>query len=377
MVSLATTIAGISLENCIFNAAGPRCASKEALMLIAKSESGAVVSKSATLVKREGNEMPRFMKDIDLGPSSAGGSCNSEGLPNQGIDYYISDSITTTIGTAGKPYIVSISGLKLEDNLEMLGRIMRADGVAAIELNLACPNVPGKPVIAYDFDQMDNVLECICAHRDFDKKPVGVKLAPYFDMPHFTKVCQILAKYPIAFVTCINAIGNALFVDIDTESACIAPKGGYGGLGGGYVKQTALANVKKISEGLADEGREDIDVIGVGGVSSGADAFEMILCGAKAVQVATVHWTEGSTCFARINAELRALMDKKGYRSIEEFRGKLKPYVKGQKRRQVSNSLGPSSSREGFLHVTIVALLGVIVALLLNRSISCSDVETE
>ena len=93
------------------------------------------------------------------------------------------------------------------------------------------------------------------------------------------------APAPHSYVVCINTIGNALFVDPEKECAVIAPKGGYGGLGGGYVKQTALANIRMISLKLAEHGRPDIDVIGAGGVASGTDAFEMILCGAKAVQV--------------------------------------------------------------------------------------------
>ena len=64
------------------------------------------------------------------------------------------------------------------------------------------------------------------------------------------------------------------------------------------------------------------------GVSSGKDVFELILCGAKAVQVGTCHWTEGPSCFDRISNELEAIMKKKGYKSIQDFHGKLKPYTK-------------------------------------------------
>ena len=90
------------------------------------------------------------------------------------------------------------------------------------------------------------------------------------------------------------------------------------------MKYTALANVKKMRD-LLDS---SIDVIGVGGVETGADAFEMILCGAAAVQVGTKHWIEGAGCFDRIAKELGEIMDGKGYKSIEEFRGKLKPWSK-------------------------------------------------
>ena len=80
----------------------------------------------------------------------------------------------------------------------------------------------------------------------------------------------------------------------------------------------------------------DIDIVGVGGVASGTDAFELILCGAKAVQVGTKHWTEGPSCFERISNELKTMMIEKGYSSIENFRGKLKPYQKGKKMKKLS-----------------------------------------
>ena len=253
---------------------------------------------------------------------------NSEGLPNAGIDYYISEEAMKALNTFDKPYIVSLSGCSLDDNLEMLSRAMDVEGISGIELNLACPNVPGKPIIAYDFDMMEKWLKKICAHSKFKNKPLGVKMAPYFDAPHFELAASILVKYPIKFITCINTIGNALMVDVENEMPSMLAKGGFGGLGGGYVKPTALANVNTMCRLLAEKNRPDIDVIGVGGVSSGRDAFEMILVGAKAVQVGTCHWTEGARCFERIAQELEDIMRSKNYSSIEDFRGKLKPYSK-------------------------------------------------
>jgi len=324
---LATTIAGIPLENCIYNASGPRTGSIEALVKIGKSKAGAVLSKSATLEKQDGNPLPRSINKVSLGESYCEGSINSEGLPNYGIDYYIEAEGIKEIHKHGKPYIVSLSGLSLEDNLIMLSRVYETEGIAAIELNLACPNVPGKPMIAYDFIQMDTVLKAVCSHPSFGKIPLGVKLAPYLDIPLFEQVIGILLKYPIKYIVCINTIGNALFVDTENECEAIVPRQGLGGLGGGFVKHTALANVRIFYNLLQKYQRTDIDIIGVGGVNSGKDVFELILCGAKAVQVGTCHWTEGSTCFLRITEELETIMKSKGYHSIEDFRGKLKSYV--------------------------------------------------
>lgn len=293
----------------------------------------------------------------------------------------ISPDAVKSLTSFGKPYIISLSGLKLKDNLEMLGRVMLVDNISAIELNLACPNIPGKPTIAYDFIQMEDVLKQITSHPLFGKKPVGVKLAPYFDTPYFEQATTIIAKYDIKFVVSINTIGNALFVDVDNECISMSAKDGFGGLGGGYVKQTALANVRQLSQLFEKKGRGDIDIIGAGGVASGKDAFELILCGAKAVQVGTCHWTEGSGCFARIASELEDIMKKKGYSSIEDFRGKLKPYMKhvNQISRKVvktaveSSVVDSKSSKNAaddarFSQLIIAALVLVIAYLIADKN---------
>ena len=86
-MSCATTEAGIPLVSCVSNARGPRTGSVEPLLNIAQTKAGAVLSKSATLMKQDGNTLPRFVNKIDLGETYCQGSINSEGLPNLGIDY--------------------------------------------------------------------------------------------------------------------------------------------------------------------------------------------------------------------------------------------------------------------------------------------------
>jgi dihydroorotate dehydrogenase (fumarate) len=90
---LHTTVAGIDLECCVYNASGPRTGSVEALAKIASSKTGAVVSKSATLLKQDGNPLPRFVNKVELGEYCQG-SINSEGLPNSGIDYCKTQGLT-------------------------------------------------------------------------------------------------------------------------------------------------------------------------------------------------------------------------------------------------------------------------------------------
>eukprot|EP00967_Tisochrysis_lutea_P103113 scaffold155501_cov32-Tisochrysis_lutea.AAC.1 len=107
--SLRTSLAGIPLECAVYNASGPKSGHVSDLVNVGHSRAGAVLSKSATLVKQSGNPLPR-LRQIALGKGLAQGSINSEGLPNAGIDYYISQTVLDGVAQTGKPYIVSLSG---------------------------------------------------------------------------------------------------------------------------------------------------------------------------------------------------------------------------------------------------------------------------
>lgn len=305
---LSSQLAGIEFASCIMNASGARCTTAEDLQALARSEAGAVVSKSCTLEAREGNPSPRYV-------DTAWGSINSMGLPNKGWQFYSQEA--AQIADLGKPYIMSVSGLTLEENKIIIAQLQENQQVGAIELNLSCPNVPNKPQTGYDFEQVRRVLDAVA---EFDAIPLGVKLPPYFDFVHFQNVADILNQYSLAFVTCINSIGNGLVIDAESESVVIKPKGGFGGLGGDIVKPTALANVRMFRQLLKPE----IQLVGCGGVRTGQDVFEHILCGADVVQVGTQLMQEGVGIFARLNAELQTLMQRKGYTSIADFKGKLK-----------------------------------------------------
>lgn len=110
---------------------------------------------------------------------------------------------------------------------------------------------------------------------------------------------------------------------IEDESVVIKPKNGFGGIGGDYIKPTALANVHAFYQRL----NKSITIIGTGGVKNGRDAFEHILCGASMVQIGTALQQEGVSIFDKITDELKEIMTEKGYQTLEDFRGKLH-YIK-------------------------------------------------
>ncbi|ORX59542.1 FMN-linked oxidoreductase [Hesseltinella vesiculosa] len=309
MADLSTNIAGVPLPNVFFNASGVWCQHEHELQALLESQSGSLITKSATFEPREGNPSPRYLPIPN-------GSINSMGLPNEGYEYYLNYARKFDYSHT-KPLFISLSGLSLADNVKMVEAFVAADLPCMLEINFSCPNVPGKPQLGYDIEAMDNALATLAP---LVKKPFGIKLPPYFDIAHFDQVAGVCQKYDnLAFLTCVNSVGNGLAIDFETETALIKPKDGFGGLGGAMILNTALANVNAFHRRLPGK-----QVIGVGGVTSGKEAFLHILAGASAVQIGTQLKEEGPALFERLNKELSDIMMAKGYNSIEDFRGKVK-----------------------------------------------------
>ena len=260
---LKTNFLDVELSNPLMNASGVHCMTTVELDELANSEAGAFVTKTATRDYREGNPEPRYY-------DTALGSINSMGLPNNGLDYYL-DYVIERQRSGAKLQFLSVTGMSYEENIGLLKKIQESEYEGVTEFNLSCPNVPGKPQIAYDFELTDKLLSEVFT---FFTKPIGVKLPPYFDIAHFDE----------------------------------------------YIKPTALANVRAFRERL----NPSIKIIGTGGVINGKDVFEHILCGADLVQVGTTLHKEGVSVFTRLTKELQEVMKEKGYSSIDDFRGKLK-----------------------------------------------------
>ncbi len=307
MTDLSTTIAGVTFPSCFMNAAGALCVTRDELMALGKSRAGAIVTKSMTIEARQGNPEPRYY-------GFPGGSINSMGLPNLGYRAYA--ELIPELKQFGKPVIASVAGL-CEDDFPTIAAAINAAKPDLIEVNLSCPNIPGKPQIGYDPEASERLLKRV---RNVITVPMGVKLPPYFDPAHHEVMGKVIGRCGVDFLNMINSVGNGLVVDPEREEVVIKPKGGFGGLGGTIIKAVALANVRafyKIFQGK-------IPIIGTGGVMNGVDAFEHFLCGASAVQVGTILVEEGLGAFGQLETELAAQLKKKGYGSVADCRGKVK-----------------------------------------------------
>lgn len=302
-----TKIAGLKFESYICNASGPLDSTLEELEIIANSDSSAIVMKSCTIEPKKGNDEPRYVR-LPLG------SIQSMGLPNLGYKEYI--KFASQLKKYNKPIIASVAGMHSSDYQILVEAFQKSDA-DLIEVNLSCPNIEGKSQIAYDISEVEDILSCVWK---LGKKPIGLKLPPYYDSAHQEDMAELLKRFNVSFITCINSVGNTLIIDPEKETPIIKPKKGFGGLCGDYIKPIALANVRAFYELLQNE----VSIFGVGGIKSGMDAFEFLLAGADAVQIATTFEKEGHSCFKRINNELEDILAKKGYNSIQEIKGKLK-----------------------------------------------------
>ncbi len=309
-----TQLAGLTLPSYIYNASGINNQVLPQLRKIADSASGAVTLKSASKIKWKGNDTPNYLVKSKFIP---GCTLNCMGIPNEGIEATIEFSREIK-KTTTKPAIISIFSLGgMQDYYDMMDLLeVNQDAFDILEINVSCPNIPGKPLLAYDMDALEELVKNTFKYTF----PIGLKLPPYFDISQFDRVSKIILNSKIQFISCSNTIGGCLVIDADKETTAIKPKNGMGGLGGDYIKPLALGNVWNFWQRLQGK----VAIVGVGGIRTGTDAFEFILAGADAVQIGTTWAQEGIGAFQRISDELDQIMAEHGYAEVSSARGKLK-----------------------------------------------------
>lgn len=306
---LAGRVGRLVIEPALMNASGPWSTYDHELWPLAHSRVGAVVMKSTTFAPRSGNAEPRLFMD-----RRAGTSINANGLCNLGYEAHAEQAARLKAET-GKKVIASVAALELSQFAPMARRL---GAVAdALEINLSCPNVGGKPQVAFDFEASARVLGEVRAATDCD---LWVKLPPYQDRRLVAQMAEVLASAGVQAAVCVNS-PSGLDVELETESTRIHPNDGMGGAGGRDILRIARWNVRQFWLALHERG---IDVVGVGGIATGEDALTHVLCGAAAVQLGTSYLIEGPGVFARVEGELQAALARRGARTLQEKVGVLR-----------------------------------------------------
>jgi dihydroorotate dehydrogenase (NAD+) catalytic subunit len=230
---------------------------------------GAVVVKGISLLPRAGNPPPRLVE-------TPGGMINAIGLENVGVERFLALKLPF-LRDLGVPVIVNIFGNTIEEYGEVSARLQESHGVAAIEINVSCPNVKkGGMVFGADPAMTSRVVEAV---RRATTLPVITKLTP--NVTSVPEIARAARDAGSDIISCINTV-SAMSVDIFSRRPRLANI--VGGLSGPVIKPVALRCVYEVCRAV------DCPVIGIGGITSATDALEFLLVGASAVQVGTANF---------------------------------------------------------------------------------------
>jgi dihydroorotate dehydrogenase (NAD+) catalytic subunit len=280
---------GIELEHPIINGSGTfdAIAAHRAFgdALLQRFPFAAFVSKTVTVEPRQGNPPPRLWE-------VPAGLMNSIGLPNKGLEGYLADDLPR-LAQLPVPLIVNVMGFTREQVAELVTAFSARQEVAALELNVSCPNVETGLVIGADPDEVAALLALV---RPLTDKPLIVKLTP-----NVSDVAAVASAAEQAGATALSLINTLRGMALDPKTGSPWLGGTTGGVSGPAVRAIALAHVQAVSQVTK------IPLIGMGGVQSGRDALDLLRAGADLVAVGTESFRD-PVAGSRIAAELAALL---------------------------------------------------------------------
>jgi dihydroorotate dehydrogenase (NAD+) catalytic subunit len=301
---LSVSLCGVRLHTPLVLASGILGTSVELLQRVAQCGAGAVTSKSCSPAPRAGHPNPTV---LDWGH----GLINAVGLSNPGADEEapILRNAKARLAPLGVPLIASI----FAETVEGFAKVARTVAEAQpdfIEVNISCPNVEaefGRPFAA-DPRAAAAVTATV---RKAVSLPIIVKLSP--NVADIAAIARAVESEGADAIAAVNTLGPGMVIDLDAGKPILANR--VGGVSGPAIRPIAVRCVYDVSRAVR------VPVIGMGGVTCGRDAVEMIMAGATAVGVGTAVYYRGPEVFGQIRDELREFMGTHGYSSIAQMRG--------------------------------------------------------
>jgi dihydroorotate dehydrogenase (NAD+) catalytic subunit len=282
---LRTSFCGLELEHPIVNGSGTfdAIAARRTFgdAAFERFPFAAFVSKTITLEPRHGNPPPRLWE-------TASGLINSIGLPNRGLHGYLEHDLPV-LARLPVPLVVNVMGFTREEVATLVEAVGARDEVAALELNVSCPNVESGLIMGADPAETAALLERV---RPLTSKPLIVKLTP-----NATDPGAVAAAAQDAGADAVSLINTLRGMALDPETGAPWLGGRTGGVSGPAIRSIALAQVADVAA------RVEIPVVGMGGVENGADAHALLQAGAALVAVGTASFRD-PLAGARIASEL-------------------------------------------------------------------------
>lgn len=264
--AMSVEIGSLKLRNPVMTASGTFGYGEEFSQYVDLEKIGAFVTKGLSLKPRAGNPTPRIVE-------TPGGMLNAIGLQNVGIDAFIQKKVPF-LRSVNTPAIANFFGYTPDEYAEMASRLDAIPEVAALEVNISCPNVKqGGIVFGTDPNCAASV---VAACRAATKKTLIVKLSP-----NVTDIVEMAQACEAAGADALSVINTLTGMAIDLERRRPVLANATGGLSGPAIKPIALRMVWQVAKAVK------VPVIGIGGIMSATDALEFILAGATAVQVGT------------------------------------------------------------------------------------------
>jgi len=295
------------LRNPVLVASGTFGYGTEYARLVDIQRLGAVVSKGITVRPRRGNRGPRIVET----PS---GMLNAIGLQNVGIHKVVT-RMAPIWAEWDVPVVVNIAGDTVDEFAYMAAHLEGVPGIAAIELNISCPNVwEGGRVVG---DDAATAAAITAAARARTGLPLLVKLSP-----QVADICGVARAVEDAGADAISLINTFVGMKIDTRSGRPVLANTTGGLSGPAIRPIAVWLVYLVSQAVG------VPVVGMGGIASVDDALEFILAGASAVQVGTATFAQPGTALSVVDA-LPGEVAARGFASLEALVGLAHPIPRG------------------------------------------------
>lgn len=303
MADLSVNVAGIDFKNPVIPASGVFGYGREYEEFFPLSKLGGISTKGTTGQMRTGNLAPRIAE-------TPMGMLNSVGLQNPGIDRFISHELPNLMQKE-TVIIANIAGSTPEECAEVAAKLDETD-VHMIELNISCPNVKqGGAAFGVSCEGASAVTKIV---RNATKKPLIVKLSP-----NVTDIASIAKAVEAEGADSVSLINTILGMRIDINTGRPVLRNNCGGMSGPAVFPVAVRMVWQVANAVK------IPVIGMGGISSGRDAIEMMMAGASAVQVGAAIITDPFAPI-KIIEEINQFLDEKGICSVKDIIGSVKPW---------------------------------------------------